>query len=479
MEKLFLSVFHMSVTASLVIIAVLIARLALRKAPKVFSYALWGVVLFRLLCPVTIESRFALIPDVLSQQSAPISYVLGESGAACDPWPGTAGTWAASDPAQEGENAPAAAPLDWIRAAAWLWLAGTTALLVYGAWSLARLRRKLAGAELLEGEDDVLVVRGTPSPFVLGVLFPEIYLPSGLSEGEREYILLHERTHIRRGDHITRALAWLAAAVHWFNPLVWLAFYLAGKDMEMSCDEAVLGRLGREIRKDYSTSLLRLSTGGNLPAGPLAFGGGDLKRRIKNVLGYQKPALWVPVLAFIAVVTVGASLAAAPKGLIDPDSITGITRVTAEASLSPQGTIICTAAARREALLNPAPGYELDKERGDMLIRLINSYHRTVYGRGGIDLNGSEHHLYRLDCADGGYYLVDYWYWNGFSLLHFGEDSYTTLVTRYDSEGNAGTTWQMEYWFDAAYRDWSSRLPPPPVRDGGDGRQDLIYGVLR
>jgi len=468
MEKLFLSVFHMSVTASLVIIAVLIARLALRKAPKAFSYALWAVALFRLLCPFQIESSFALIPDVLSQQSPPVSYVLGRSGAECNPWPGTAGTWDASGPAQEEETTPPL--LDWVRAAGRLWLAGTVALLGYSVLSLERLRWKLAGAEFLEGEDDILLVKGIPSPFVLGIFFPEIYLPSGLSEGEREYILLHERTHIRRGDHITRALAWLAVAVHWFNPLVWLAFYLAGKDMEMSCDEAVLRRLGREIRKDYSTSLLRLSTGRSLPAGPLAFGGGDLKWRIKNVLGYQKPALWVPVLAVIAVLTVGTSLATAPKDLINPNSITGITRVTAEASLSRgESTIICTAAARREALLNPVPGDELDKEHGDMLVQLINSYHRTVYGRGEIDLNGSEHHLYRLDCADGGYYLVDFWYWNGFSLLHFGEDSYTTLVTRYDSEGHAGTTWQMEYAFDAAFRDWRSRLPPPPARDEGKG----------
>ena len=319
MEKLFLTVLGMSGTASVVIFAVLLARLALRKAPKVFSYALWTVVLFRLLCPFSIESAFSLAPRIqvkprdrndfnmvtvdVSQREVIIT-VDGAPAAV----PGTPDAPVATAPA---------APGPWFIAGV-VWLAGAGLLMGCSLLSLLRLRRKLVGSAPLAGEENVRLADHIPSPFVLGLVRPQVYLPSDLSEHEREYILLHERTHIRRFDHVTRALAWLALAVHWFNPLVWLSFYLAGKDMEMSCDEAVLRKMGREVRVDYSSSLLRLSAGGRLPAGPLAFGGGAVPDRIKNVLSYKKPALWVIGLALIAVVCSGAALATDFGGTQEP-----------------------------------------------------------------------------------------------------------------------------------------------------------------
>lgn len=343
MENLFFTVLGMSLTGSFVILFVLLARLALRRAPKIFSYALWAVALFRLLCPFAIESAFSLLPSVRMVDAAGRG---GDTDQVIQVQTGIPALnsqvngFLADHPYQEGQPAviggspeenltPAINQLgpvpDWRTVPAAIWLAGFAVLMGYSLFSLLRLRRRLIGSVSLEGEKDVRLADHIPSPFVLGLFRPAIYLPSGLPEGERDYILLHERTHIRRLDHVTRSLAWLAAAVHWFNPLVWLAFHLAGRDMEMSCDEAVLRKMGREIRADYSTSLLRLSQGGKLPAGPLAFGGNGFQGRIKNVLNYKKPAFWVAALALIGVLCLGVSLATNPSGPADaPEPALGL-----------------------------------------------------------------------------------------------------------------------------------------------------------
>jgi len=312
MENLFLTVLGMSGTAAVTIAVVLLARLALRKVPKAFSYALWAVVLFRLLCPFAIPSPWSLTPSiqvepagesldrvVVDMERAEVVIRVDGSPAAR---PGPVGS------APADNSAPAAGP-GLLSVVSAVWLAGTGLLLGYSVLSMLRLRRKLVGSVPLEGEGDVRLADHIPSPFVLGLARPRIYLPSGLPMEERDYILLHERTHIRRFDHVFRLLAWLALAVHWFNPLVWLAFHLAGRDMEMSCDEAVLRNMDRDVRADYSQSLLRLSTGKRLPAGPLAFGEIDPKGRIKNVLRYKKPALWVTVIALIGVACAVTALA--------------------------------------------------------------------------------------------------------------------------------------------------------------------------
>ena len=323
MERWLSAVLSMSGTASLVIAAVLLIRLALRRAPKRFSYLLWAVVLFRLLCPISLESAFSLLPAAElvpaagngGQERQVVQVQTGLPGLDRQmndfflrhPYQGVA------DHPEHAEAAPSPVipQAGKVTLPAILWLTGAALLLGYSALSLIRLRRALAEAVPLEGEPGVWLADRVPTPFVLGLLRPRIYLPSALPKQERDYILLHERTHIRRCDHILRALAWLAVAVHWFNPLVWLAFRLAGKDMEMSCDEAVLRNMDRDVRADYSASLLRLSAGGRekLPAGPLAFGDSDPKSRIKNVLSYKKPALWVMAAAVVVVAVTCAALA--------------------------------------------------------------------------------------------------------------------------------------------------------------------------
>ena len=327
MERWLSAVLSMSGTASLVIAAVLLVRLALRRAPKRFSYLLWAVVLFRLLCPISLESAFSLLPAAElvpaagngGQERQVVQVQTGLPGLDRQmndfflrhPYQGIADLPERAGAAPSLVIPQAGKVSDWRTLPAILWLTGAALLLGYSALSLIRLRRALAEAVPLEGEPGVWLADRVPTPFVLGLLRPRIYLPSALPKQERDYILLHERTHIRRCDHILRALAWLAVAVHWFNPLVWLAFRLAGKDMEMSCDEAVLRNMDRDVRADYSASLLRLSAGGRekLPAGPLAFGDSDPKSRIKNVLSYKKPALWVMAAAVVVVAVTCAALA--------------------------------------------------------------------------------------------------------------------------------------------------------------------------
>lgn len=462
MRDLFLNVLNMSLTASGIILVVLLVRLALRRAPKIFSYALWAVVLFRLLCPCTVESAVSLVSSARAFTPAVVEspgfYVHSGVPVVDEP----VNYLMAYYRYGMGMEVSVSDRVDFLGTVSAVWLAGAALLLAYSPLSLLKLRRRLAGSVPLQGQKGVRLADHIPSPFVLGILRPMIYLPSGLAEEERDYILLHERTHIRRGDHILRALAWLAVAVHWLNPLVWLAFHLAGKDMEMSCDEAVLCKMGRDVRADYSTSLLRLSQGGKLPAGPLAFGGGDPASRIRNVLSYKKPAVWVVALALAAVACTGVALATDQKRpLIDPDSVATVTRFNATRNTTtPQRTGVYTPEDRWEDLNDPQDAAVVSTDAAAELVRLINSFNKTVYAQGDFTLNGWEHYFYRLDCTDGGFYLVDYWYWNGFSFnpLHMGEDDYTTLVTYYNAEGRSETTWQMEYSFDRAFSNWQSSV---------------------
>ena len=304
-------ILNMTLTASVVIVLVLLARLALRRAPRVCSYALWLVVLFRLLCPVSVTAGFSLmglldtpVTEVTAHTSAaayvPRDVVYSPEPTVTLPVPGVGEVVTETLP--QGEEQMVADPLEAPMAIATiLWMTGAAAMVIYGMVSLVRLHRRLVGAVPLE--KNVYLADHIDTPFVLGLVRPKIYLPSALPEGERDYILLHERHHIRRLDHVVKLMAFLALCIHWFNPLVWLMFILLGRDMEMSCDEAVMRKLGEAVRADYSASLLRLATGRKIIAGaPLAFGEGDTRDRVVNVLRWKEPKLWLVILSVAVVV---------------------------------------------------------------------------------------------------------------------------------------------------------------------------------
>ena len=313
---LFPYLLNMTLTASVVIVAVLLLRFTLRRAPKIFSYALWSVVLFRLLCPVTVGSplsllglgetgvtpdgRMAYIPDEIVHMVYPeVSLPLPGLDDAINGRLHTGWVQTTFDPL-EAEAAFALAG----------WLIGAAILLLVGLGQLIHLRIRLIGAVPLESR--VRLADHIPTSFVLGLLRPVIYLPASLAEADYAHVLVHERHHIRRGDHIVRGLAYLALCLHWYNPLVWGAFVLSGRDMEMSCDEAVLHRLGDGIRANYADSLLRQSAGRSItPMVPLAFGAGSVKARVTNVMHSRRPRRWVIVglslLCFAALVTLAVN----------------------------------------------------------------------------------------------------------------------------------------------------------------------------
>lgn len=309
MTDIFISVLNMSAAASVAAVAVIAARLPLTKAPKIFSYALWAVVLLRLVCPVHFESPVSLMPadaEIIPHTLAdePVSYI--ESGVPL-----------ADEPQNRfRENSlPEANPAAGVNpghvalsVAAYIWLLGIGLLLSYAVAGYIRLKRRVYDATIEGG--NVYRTDKTNTAFVLGLVRPKICIPLAVSGAQLEHILKHEQVHIKRRDYLIKPLAFIILAVHWFNPVVWLSYYLMAKDLEMSCDEAVLRSAEGDLRQDYSMSLVKLYTRRPMLLSPLAFGEGsykNMKARIKNVLNFQKMPRWAVMVCSLALVifTVG------------------------------------------------------------------------------------------------------------------------------------------------------------------------------
>lgn len=328
--SIFSMVVNMSLTGAAVIVAVMFVRLFLRRAPKIFSYLLWGVVLLRLLCPVSFSSVlsvFRVVDAVVTEQGmmryAPQENV--QNGTQNHTVPvqipkntsvGANYQYAVTDAGDMSNSAGGAQSLwDEEMVCSVVWITGVAVMWIYSAVSMFCLKRKLIGVVPYEKspEKRIYLCDYIRTAFVMGVLHPRIYLPTALTETERRYILLHEETHIRRFDHISRLFAFLALSVHWFNPLVWCAFFLSERDMEMSCDEAVMRKMGTDLRAAYSASLLNLASGKRVFAGaPLGFGEGNVKCRIQNIMRYKKTAALVAVPIVVLLIIVSIALGSNP-----------------------------------------------------------------------------------------------------------------------------------------------------------------------
>ena len=304
MADVFIKTLNMGIAAGWLIVAVVVLRVLVKRAPKRFRLLLWAVVGLRLVLPVSIESALSLVP---SAQTLPEGVMYA---AAPELNTGIAALNDAINPALTAAFAPepaaSANPLQvLLPVASVIWLAGAAAMLLWALVSWLRLRRRVADAVLLEG--NVFESERVASPFVLGLIRLRIYLPFGLDEGAREQVLTHERAHIARGDHVIKPLGWLILAVYWYNPLVWLAYALFCRDIELACDERVIRRLPVSGRADYSQALLDLSRPHHgVGACPLAFGESAVKCRVKSVLTYKRPAFWLIMLA--AVLCIGAAV---------------------------------------------------------------------------------------------------------------------------------------------------------------------------
>jgi|GEM_PF-1419447 len=315
LQNSFVDVVNMSITASYVIIFVLLARLCLKKAPRIFSYSLWAIVLFRLVCPFSFSSAFSFL-QMTGANSGTMEYIPSNIAMMAQP---QINTGINSVNSAVNASLPAATPFASANpmqiilfVLAVIWAAGIVSFLLYSVIAYVRLKYRVRTAMLVK--DNIFVSEKISSPFVLGMIKPKIYLPTGLNDTQRIHILKHEETHIRRRDYLIKPIAFLALCVHWFNPLVWISFVLMTKDMEMSCDESVLKKLGTGIKKDYSSSLLSLAANGRMVnAGPLAFGESNVKARIKNILSYKQPVFWIVMAAAIAVAWIGVGLISNPQ----------------------------------------------------------------------------------------------------------------------------------------------------------------------
>lgn len=315
MAEIFQKALNMSIAAGWLILAVIALRLLLRRAPKRFRLLLWAVVGLRLALPWSIESALSLIPSaqtlpegIMLERTPVLDTGISALNGAINP-----GFTAAFTP----ELGVSANPLQvLLPIAAALWMLGAAAMLLWALVSWLRLRKRVREAVRLE--ENVYECE-IASPFVLGLFRPRICLPFSLENGERELVLAHERAHITAGDHIIKPLGWLLLAAHWYNPLVWLAYALFCRDIELACDERVVHGLSLSDRADYSQALLDLSRPrGGVRACPLAFGESSVKGRVKSVLSYKKPAFWLVLLAVVVCVGAAVCFLTDPKEEAEP-----------------------------------------------------------------------------------------------------------------------------------------------------------------
>ncbi len=339
LSDLFIKVFTMSMSATLVIAIIFVIRHFLKSAPKIYSYIMWGVVLVRLLIPFSIESNYSLLPnsnnivertkiianiELVESNEQPVTFsdnsentevLTNNSNVNTE----NVDTEVSTLPVVENINSNNASSVNNVatpqteairesvdikliatKVFSVVWLVGLLILLFKSLLDLKRLKRTLGTAELYK--ENIYFSSKISTAFVLGIFNPKIYLPFGLDSNTLEYIIKHEETHIKRKDPLFRYLSFLALSIHWFNPLVWLSYTKSGEDMEMSCDERVLRELGLDIKKDYSNSLLALATkGSRIKSVQLAFAENDTKSRVKNVLRYRKPKYWVVLVSTIVV----------------------------------------------------------------------------------------------------------------------------------------------------------------------------------
>ena len=325
MSVIFLKLLNLSISASWLVLVVLALRLVLKRAPKWVNVLLWGMVALRLMLPFSIESALSLIPSAETVSPEVVQF---------DPAPTiTSGVTIIDNAVNPSlSESFAAAPLAsvnplyvWTYLAGWVWLLGLAAMLAYALVSYLRLRRRVSASIPLR--ENIYVCDEVPSPFILGIVHPRIYLPSALDEAQRGSVLSHERAHLARRDHWWKPLGFALLAVYWFNPLLWLAYTLLCRDIELACDERVLCGMDAGQVKDYSSALLACSVPRRmLAACPLAFGEVGVGARVKNALRYKKPAFWVVAASVAVCVVVAVCFLTNPRTDTDAAGLVGFHR---------------------------------------------------------------------------------------------------------------------------------------------------------
>lgn len=459
MTDLFWKTAGMSLSASWIVLAVLAVRLALKKAPKWMLCGLWALVAIRLLCPFSLESSLSLIP---APQAIPIQW---QQALLTDPEPGDI-LAVHAEPTQvtkDGVSKPGeafvymavptfdgsvktAGPIPqnnvWMLIlghAPYIWGFGVILLLVYAAVTYLYIRRKVSVS--LEAEKGVYICDALGTPFILGILRPKIYLPSAMAPEDAGHVLAHERAHLKRKDHWWKPLGFLLLSVHWFNPLLWVAYILLCRDIEMACDERVVKDMGAPEKKAYSEALLNCSLPRHLIAAcPLAFGEVGVKQRVKSVLHYKKPGFWILLVSTLAITIVavcfltdpvqvelespfekelwvsdvvysrkGGKMKNIPSDLLDTITLSD----TQDTSFAIQGHFepVTLTESNFDAYM-PDTGSWTGTSARKLRNKTVNAWvlHDTFLSHGNYD--NSHEFYYLLQTKDGGLYLTDGWYWN-------------------------------------------------------------------
>ena len=311
MNELFLKIINMSISASWLVLAVLILRFVLKKAPKWINVLLWGIVAIRLICPFSFESTLSLIP---SAETIPLNIGMDTTPTINS---GISAINNAVNPIISQSNTPmAGSSVNLLQITIgiyeYIWIFGMIALALYTAISYWRLCRKVDTA--VRYKDNIFQSENVSFPFVLGIIKPRIYLPFKMNGQYLEHVVAHEQAHICRKDHWWKPLGFLLLMIHWFNPLMWLAYVLLCRDIELACDEKVIKELGNEQRGDYTQALVACSINRRMIAAcPLAFGEVSVKERVKSVMNYKKPAFWVIIISVIVCVGVAVCFLTNPK----------------------------------------------------------------------------------------------------------------------------------------------------------------------
>ncbi len=415
MEKLFLELLNRSITAGWLILAVMLVRVLFRRAPKWVTGCLWILVAVRLVMPFSVESVYSLIPtaelfpyEILYSKTPAIDtgvevldILVNHSLESSVPAPG------------DSVN-----PLQIVAAlSSFVWVAGMTVLLVSAAVSYILLRHKVRTAVRLR--ENIRQSEFITTPFVLGVFRPTVYLPFSVEDADAEYIIAHEKAHIRRGDHLVKPFAYLLLSVYWFNPLMWAAYILICRDIELACDERVIRNMGTDERKAYSTVLLEFTAKQKLiTVCPVAFGEVGVKTRIKSVLNYKKPALWLIAAALAVCVVCGVCL------MTDPQPIEGLPSAEEIAGIR----------------MNSFPANtEVSMEDGQKMLPLV----LEMFGKATKTFRGSYDDEPQTENLDGGTYLE--------ITFHYADETVSPSFQTYYLYSQKGKAYLMRP-YDAVYR---------------------------
>ncbi|MDE6529319.1 MAG: M56 family metallopeptidase, partial [Lachnospiraceae bacterium] len=313
-KDLFLKIIDMSYAGGWLMAAVILTRLLLRKAPRWMICLLWGLVAVRLICPFSMESTFSLIPE-----KNPLSEVMvQEPMSMTDEWQQNvavpAYTYTGIENTEvEREVKPAGSDISVMDVLAFVWAAGVVLMLVYGVVSYYRIKKRTDIS--MNVRDNIYQCDAVDTPFILGMLHPRIFVPSLMDDYRMEYVVAHEKAHIRRYDHLWKPLGFVILCVYWFHPLCWISYILLCRDIELACDEYVVSTMTLEDKKLYAEALLSCSINKKLlTVCPLAFGEVGVKERIKSILHYKKPAFWILVISAAVCIIVALCFLTSPGG---------------------------------------------------------------------------------------------------------------------------------------------------------------------